>query len=98
MLKIKNYDKLLRRNAGPWRISRVERTQTAYLIQLMKPDGEKMQVNLERIPIGEQYELWCWNDDRPTAVPIRTMMSLKDLKIIDLLMGGIEFLIRNKMR
>ena len=101
MLKIKNYDKLLRRDVGTWRIGRVERTQTAYLIQLWKNNHDKMQINLERTPVGAPtglYELWCWNDDRPTAVPVRTMLTFNDLKNIDKVLNGIEFLIRNKMR
>ncbi len=102
MLKIQNYDKLLRSDVGPWRIGRVERTQTAYLIQLYQFNRRnKIQINLERTPIGSPiglYELWCWNNDTPTAVPIRTMMSITDIKNIDKVLNGIEFLIRNKIQ
>ena len=100
MLKIKNYDKLLRRDIGPWRIGRVERTQTAYLIQLWKNNHDKIQINLERtsvgVPIG-LYELWCWNNDTPTAIPIKTMLSITDIKNIDKVLNGIEFLIKNRL-
>ena len=105
MLEIKNYSKLLRKDVGRWRIGKVEVISNAYLIQLWMHDGTKMQVNLERTPIGEQkeYELWCWNDKpakvtgliAQTATPIRTMLQLHDIKDMDKLLGSIEFLIRN---
>lgn len=99
MLKIQNYDKLIRKDIGAWRIGRVEEIETAYLIQLWKNNHDKMQVNLERNPIGTPtglYELWCWNNDTPTAVPIRTMLTLNDVKNIDKVLNGIEFLINKK--
>ena len=107
MLKIENYSKLFRKDIGnsEWRVCEIFETSTAYLIQLMKPNGEKMQVNLERNPIGAPnplYELWCWNKQNAvgvanTATPIRTMMPLADIKYINRLVNSIEFLIKNKI-
>ena len=102
MLKIENYSKLFRKDISnsEWRVCEIFETSTAYLIQLMKPNGEKMQVNLERSPVGQPnplYELWCWNNDTPTAKPIRTMLTLNDVKNIDKVLNGIEFLIKNKI-
>lgn len=105
MLKIENYSKLLRKEVGRWRIGKVEAISSAYLIRLWMQDGTKMQVNLERTPIGKQkeYELWCWND-RPskvtgliaqTATPIRIMLQKHNIKDMDKLLGSIEYLIRN---
>ena len=102
MLTILNYDKLYKKDIvnSHWRIGKIEQISTAYLIQLKSPTGQKMQINLERTPIGVPtglYELWCWNDDRPTAVPVRTMLTFNDLKNIDKVLNGIEFLIKTKV-
>ena len=97
MLKIKNYDKLLRSDVGPWRIGRVERTQTAYLIHLWKNNHDKIQVNLERTAIHDEYELWCWNSDYPTAIPIRTMLNIEYIKNMDTLIHSIKLLIKNRL-
>ena len=99
MITIKNYDRLLRKDIGVWRIGRIEEIETAYLIQLWKNDHSKIQVNLERTPMGAPnglYELWCWENDTPTAVPIRTLLTLNDVKNIDKVLNGIEFLINKK--
>ena len=106
MLTIQNYNKLFRKDVGNsgWRVGEIFETSTAYLIQLMKPNGEKMQVNLERNPIGAPnllYELWCWNKQTSvgvanTATPIRTMLPLTDIKYINRLVNSIEFLTNNK--
>ena len=83
MLTIVNIEKLYKRDVGEWRIGRVETLDNTYLIQLRKPDGQKMQVNLERngIGIGEAplYELWFWSDDL-LPIPIRTLLSKRDLE------------------
>ena len=107
MLTIQNYNKLFRKDIGnsDWRVCEIFETSTAYLIQLMKPNGEKMQVNLERNAIGAPnllYELWCWNKQTAvavanTATPIRTMLPLTDIKYINRLTNNIELLIKNRI-
>ena len=104
MLKITNYHKLFRKDAGFWRVGKIEEIDTAYLIYLMTDEGRKMQVNLERTPVGnqKQYELWCWGDTlrtgaaiAQTAVPIRIMMGLDELRDMDRLLGSIKSLTNN---
>jgi hypothetical protein len=81
MLTIKNIEKLYKQDIGEWRVGRVETLDSAYLIKLMKPNGEDKQVNIERNAIGEYdaalYELWFWNDGKP----IRRMLNKPDLKL-----------------
>ena len=83
MLTIVNIEKLYKRDVHEWRIGRVETLDNTYLIQLRKPDGQKMQVNLERNAIGmgeaPLYELWFWSDDL-LPIPIRTLLSKRDLE------------------
>ena len=62
LLTIKNIEKLFRKDVNGWRISRVETLPNTYIIHLRKLHGEKHQVNLERNPIGNEYELWCWKE------------------------------------
>lgn len=105
MLKIENYNKILGLEVGKWHVGEIFETNSAYLIQLwMQDDWKKMQVNLEKNPVGRQkeYELWCWNSKpqktgpiSPTATPIRTMLQKHNIQDIDKLMASIEFLIRN---
>ena len=103
MLKITNYHKLFRKDAGFWRVGKIEEIDTAYLIYLMTDKGRKMQVNLERTPVGnqKQYELWCWSDIlrtgvvAQTAVPIRIMVGLDELRDVDRLLGSIKSLTNN---
>ena len=99
MLTIKNYNKLFRKDIGvKWRVARIEEINSAYLITLMTRKGSKLQVNLERNPIGEQYELWCWNDIlktgtiSPTATPVRIMVKLNALRDMDNLLNSIGIL------
>lgn len=98
MLKIKNYNKLFRKDVGDWRIGSVQETLTSYIIQLNKPNNDKKQVMLERTAtISKQniYELWCWNTDLPTATPKRIMLTLDKISDMDNLVGTIEFLVRD---
>ena len=64
MLTIENITKVWKRDVCGWRIGRIETMPGAYLFQLRKSNGEKMQVNLERNPIGtnenKEYEMWHW--------------------------------------
>jgi hypothetical protein len=81
MLTIKNIEKLYKQNIGEWRVGRVETLDSAYLIKLMKPNGEDKQVNIERHSIGEGdtalYELWFWTDGKP----IRRLLNKRDLRL-----------------
>jgi len=104
MLKITNYHKLFRKDVGFWRVGKIEEIDTAYLIYLMTDKGRKMQVNLERTPVGnqKQYELWCWSDIlrtgvvAQTAVPIRIMVGLDELRDMDTLLSSITSLTNNR--
>jgi hypothetical protein len=85
MLTIKNIEKLYKLNVGNWRISKVLTLDSSYLMELKKPNGKKMQVNLERTPIGEGdtalYELWFWEDNSGGAKPIRRLLNKRDLRL-----------------
>ena len=98
MLTIENITKLYRADVGIWRIGRVETINTAYLFTLVNPVGHRIQINLERNPIGLQYELWCWdsyqnNTPLPTAVPRRRMLDKDKLKKPEILIEQIKQLI-----
>ena len=99
MLTIENITKVYKKDVGMWRIGRVETINTAYLFILVNPVGNRIQINLERNPIGLQYELWCWdsyqhNTPLPTAVPKRRMLDKDKLKTMDGLVEQIEKLIK----
>lgn len=103
MLKITNYHKLFRKDIGHWRVGKIEEIDTAYLIHLMTAKGRKWQINLERTPTGNSgnYELWCWSDIlrtgvvAQTAVPLRTMVRLEELRDINNLLNSIKSLTNN---
>ena len=85
MLEIVNIEKLFRKDVCGWRISGVETTNSAYLIHLRKPKGEKHQVNIERNPIGGEYEIWCWKTVHhlPNMVPERLMVNKDALSTME---------------
>ncbi len=98
MLTIENITKLYKADVGIWRIGRVETINTAYLFTLINPVGQRIQINLERNPIGLQYELWCWdsyqnNTPLPTSVPKRRMLDTDKLKKPEILIEQIKQLI-----
>ena len=98
MLTIENITKVYKKDIGMWRIGRVETINTAYLFTLVNPVGNRIQINLERNPIGLQYELWCWdsyqhNVPLPTAIPKRRMLDMDKLKTMDGLVNQIKELI-----
>ena len=98
MLTIENVTKLYRTDVGIWRIGKVETYNIAYLFTLINPVGQRIQINLERNPIGVQYELWCWdsyqnNVPLPTAIPKRRMLDKDKLKTMDGLVNQIKELI-----
>ena len=100
MLTIENVTKLFGRNVGTlWRIGKIETINTAYLFTLINPVGQRIQINLERNPIGVQYELWCWDSYQnsaplPTAVPKRRMLDINKLKRPELLVEQIKELLK----
>ncbi len=85
MLTIVNIEKLYKQDVGEWRIGKVVTLDSAYLIELRKSNGLRLQVNLERNAIGEGdsalYELWFWSDDTTKALPIRQLLSKRDLRL-----------------
>ena len=100
MLSIENITKLYKRDVGEWRIGKVETLPSAYLFTLYKFNRrEQIQVNLERNPIGEQYELWCWDVQLngvvlPHATPLRRLLDKPKLKTPELLIEQIKELIK----
>lgn len=80
MLTIVNIERLFRMDVGGWRIGGIETLPNTYIIRLRKPNGEKHQVNIERNPIGNEYEMWCWKNVHHLAnmVPERLMLT-KDM-------------------
>ena len=99
MLTIENITKVYKKDVGSlWRIGWVEAINTAYLFTLINPVGQRIQINLERNPIGLQYELWCWdsyqhNVPLPTSIPKRRMLDTDKLKTMDGLVEQMEKLL-----
>jgi len=86
MLKIKEIEKLFRKDIGEWRIGGVETKKNAYLIHLKKLNGERHQINIERNVIGDnEYEMWCWKPagPLPNSKPERLMVTKDMLKTMD---------------
>jgi hypothetical protein len=99
MLTIENTNKLFRIDVGEWRIGRVEEMNTSYIIQLLKPNGDKTQIMLERnhISSGDRrcYELWMWSKNPAyPPTPKRTMLKPNDIKDMNKLVSSMEFLIK----
>lgn len=100
MLTIENINKIWKRDVGEWRIGKIQTQNTAYLFQLyIHNRRHQIQVNLERNPIGEQYELWCWDMQDggaplPHATPIRLMLSRAQLQTSDGLVEKIKELVK----
>lgn len=96
MLTIKGIEKLFRQDIGEWRIARVETLQGAYLIQLRKPNGENMQVNLERNK-NKGYELWYWQGhigDPKNYIPKRLIFPINQFFTMNGLVSAIYTLIK----
>jgi hypothetical protein len=98
MLTIENISKLYKAEVGIYRIGKVETINTAYLFTLINPVGQRIWVNLERNPIGVQYELWCWssymnNAPLPNAVPLRRILDKSKLQTPELLRKQIKELV-----
>ena len=92
MLTIENINKILFSDVGELRVGKIETQNTAYLFQLYRNRRHTIQINLERNPIGVQYELWCWDmqdngQPLPHATPLRRMLDMTKLKTVDGLVG-----------
>ena len=85
MLTINNISMLYQKDVGQWKISGIETTANSYLIYLTKQNGEKQQVNIERNPIGDEYEMWCWKTIHHFAnsTPERLMVTKDMLRTMD---------------
>ena len=97
-LEIVNIEKLYKKDVGGWRISRVETIPSAYIIHLLKPGGERHQVNIERIPVWDEYEIWCWKPvgtigPLPNSVPERLMVNKGNLSTMDRALTAINLLL-----
>ena len=95
MLTIENITKVYKKDVGNWRIGKVETLPSAYLFTLINVKGDRVQVNLERNPIGVQYELWRWNaygnqSPHPNSVPMRRMLDRSKLLTPDKLIDEIK--------
>lgn len=101
MLTIENYSKLYKKDVGDWRIGKVENMKHCYLIHLYKPNGERIQVNLERNPIGEKetalYELWYWKgmaNNPQNQKPQRMLLSITSLNPMSIFLKNLNLLIQ----
>ena len=85
MLTINNRSRLFKEEVAGWIISGVTTTNQAYLIHLKKPNGEEHQLNIERNPIGDEYEMWCWKnaDNFYNMTPERLMVTKDMLRTMD---------------
>lgn len=96
MLTIDNITKVYKKDVGEWRIGKVETLPSAYLFTLYKFNRrETIQINLERIAIGVQYELWRWNSygnqsPHPNSVPMRRMLDRSKLETPEKLINEIK--------
>ena len=98
MLDIVNIEKLFRKDVCGWRISRVETIPSAYIIHLRKQNGERHQLNIERNPIGDEYEIWCWKPvgtigPLPNSAPERLMVKKENLITMDKALQAINLLL-----
>jgi hypothetical protein len=84
MITIQNIAKLYKSHIGIWwRIGEVQTLQTAYLITLLNPHGESLQIYLKRNRIGIQYELelWCWDRYQNNSQRVKgKMLDIDNLK------------------
>ena len=100
MLTIENITKLYKKDVAEWRIGKVETTLTAYIFSLYQINRRStIQINLERNPIGVQYELWRWSvianqSPHPNSVPLRRMLDKSKLQTPEILIEQIKDLLK----
>ena len=101
MLTIENITKLYKMDVGYyWRVGKVETQTYCYLIHLRNYKGESLQINLERNPISEQYELWYWKiiggqSPHPKSIPNRMLLDKSKLQSPHILIEQMKQLIKN---
>lgn len=101
MLTIENITKLYKMDVGYyWRVGKVETQTYCYLIHLRNYKGESLQINLERQPTGEQYELWHWKiiggqSPHANSIPNRMLLDKSKLQSPHILIEQMKQLIKN---
>ena len=99
MLTIKNITKIWKRDVNEWRIGKIETLSSTYLFKLyIHNRRHQIQINLERNPIGDEYELWCWDkqdNGSPLAhaIPLRRMLGMDKLISPNMLVEQMEKLV-----
>jgi hypothetical protein len=100
MLTIKNITKIWKRDVNEWRIGKIETLGSTYLFKLyIYNRRHQIQINLERNPIGVEYELWCWDlqdggSPLPHATPLRRMLDRDKLISPNTLIEQMEKLLK----
>jgi hypothetical protein len=100
MLTIKNITKIWKRDVNEWRIGKIETLSSTYLFKLyIYNRRHQIQINLERNPIGVEYELWCWDlqdggSPLPHATPLRIMLDRDKLISPNTLIEQMEKLLK----
>ena len=100
MLTIKNITKIWKRDVNEWRIGKIETLSSTYLFKLyIYNRRHQIQINLERNPIGVEYELWCWDlqdggSPLPHETPLRRMLDRDKLISPNTLIEQMEKLLK----
>lgn len=93
MLTIQNITKVWKRDVAGWRIGKIETMPGAYLFQLFKSNGERLQVNLERNSIAGEYEMWHWKPVKGNQYPERLMFPKNVLDTPDKFINAMNLLL-----
>jgi hypothetical protein len=93
MLTIQNITKVWKRDVAGWRIGKIETMPGAYLFQLFKSNGERLQVNLERNSIAGEYEMWHWKPVKGNQYPERLMFPKYVLDTPDKFINAMNLLL-----
>ena len=93
MLTIENITKVWKRDVCGWRIGKIETMPGAYLFQLFKYNGERLQVNLERNSIAGEYEMWHWKPVKGNQYPERLMFPKNVLDTPDKFINAMNLLL-----
>ena len=93
MLTIENITKVWKRDVAGWRIGKIETMPGAYLFQLFKSNGERLQVNLERNSIAGEYEMWHWKPVKGNQYPERLMFPKNVLDTPDKFINAMNLLL-----
>jgi len=75
-LTIQNINKIYKRDIREWRIGKIETLNAVYLITLYQPNGNRLQINLERISNiykSKMWEVWHWDENgKPNSVYVES--------------------------